>query len=483
MERDIVTSLHDRRAVIAQIMLKANKDSTEFNQPEEYVGGFTSPDSEANRASGDFKYHKSLMSQDASEKRKKAAWPESMGKEAFQGVAGCFVELVEPHSEADPAALLAQFLVAAGNMAGRSPYFEVEADRHRLNLFIAIVGETSKGRKGTSWGHARKILVEADSEWRKRIMSGMSSGEGVIWQVRDPIFKQEPIKENRIVVGYQDVQADPGVKDKRLLVLESELASTLRVIGREGNTLSAITRQAWDDGTLQTLTKNSPAVATDAHISIIGHITRDEFRRYLDRTEVANGFANRFLLVCARRARVLPEGGKIKEVDFTSVVTRLREVARFTSQEVRLTKTDNAKGLWSEVYPELSEGKPGLLGAITGRAEAQVMRLAALYAVLDLSRWIDVPHLVAALEFWSYAESSARYIFGDAIGDPVADEILTLLRATPEGVSRTEIRDLFKRHKSKGQIDRALGVLEDNGLATMRVTQTEGRPLEKWFSI
>ena len=37
----------------------------------------------------------------------------------------------------------------------------------------------------------------------------------------------------------------------------------------------------------------SPAKATDAHISVIGHITTDELRRSLTRTEAANGFANR----------------------------------------------------------------------------------------------------------------------------------------------------------------------------------------------
>ena len=36
---------------------------------------------------------------------------------------------------------------------------------------------------------------------------------------------------------------------------------------------------------------------------------------------------------------------------------------------------DAARKLWAQVYPTLSEGKPGLLGAITARAEAQVLRI------------------------------------------------------------------------------------------------------------
>ena len=75
---------------------------------------------------------------------------------------------------------------------------------------------------------------------------------------------------------------------------ESEFASVLRVSGRDGNTLSPVMRNAWDSGNLRILTKNNPVQASEAHISIIGHITRDELLRYMDNTEAANGFANRF---------------------------------------------------------------------------------------------------------------------------------------------------------------------------------------------
>ena len=95
--------------------------------------------------------------------------------------------------------------------------------------------------------------------------------------------------------------------------MESEFASVLRVAGRDGNTLSAILRDAWDRGRLQTMTKNNAAKATGAHVSLIGHVTADELRRELSSTEAGNGFANRFLWVCARRSKELPEGGDLQE--------------------------------------------------------------------------------------------------------------------------------------------------------------------------
>lgn len=125
---------------------------------------------------------------------------------------------------------------------------------------------------------------------------------------------------------------------------------------------------------------------------------------------------------------------------------------------------------------------PGLFGAIIARAEVQVMRLACLYALLDSSNVVKRVHIKAALAVWEYAEDSARLIFGDSLGDPVADDILTALKRTPEGLTRTDIRDLFGRNRRAGEIDRALGVLFKAGRAKKGTEQTGGRPVERWFA-
>ena len=186
-----------------------------------------------------------------------------------------------------------------------------EADYHGTNLFTVMVGETAKGRKGSSRGHIHELFSRIDPVWANtRNMGGLSSGEGLIWAVRDPIEKTEAIKEKGRYTGeYETVIVDAGVDDKRLLVFEPEFASVLKVMVREGSTLSPLVRQAWDTGNLRTMVKNNPAVATGAHISILGHVTKDELLKYLSDTEAGNGFANRFMWFCVRRSQVLPEGG------------------------------------------------------------------------------------------------------------------------------------------------------------------------------
>jgi hypothetical protein len=300
--------------------------------------------------------------------------------------------------------------------------------------------------------------------------------------VRDPIEKQEAIREGKKISGYQTVLVDAGVPDKRLLVVESELASTLRAMGRDGSTLSPLIRQGWDTGDLRVLTKNSPAKATGAHISIIGHITRDELLRFLSSTETANGFANRILWVCAKRSKLLPEGGRINEVDFSAMIQRLTEAANAGQNAGELQRDEAAKEIWREVYPALSEGKMGMFGSATSRAEAQVLRLALAYAVLDRARLICADHLLAALAVWDYCEASARFIFGDSLGYPEADRIMEALRASAEGITRTQIRDLFARNRSEREVNAALTTLEECGLARMVSESTGGRPIERWIA-
>jgi hypothetical protein len=361
-------------------------------------------------------------------------WPEPLAREAFHGVAGDLVHAIEPHSEADPAAILIQLLVASGNLIGRSAHFKAEADRHYLNLFTVLVGQTAKGRKGTSLGHVLRVMEAIDNQWsRERVMGGLASGEGLIWAVRDEIRGNEAVKERGRTVRYEEVVKDVGVQDKRLFVNEPEFVRVLQVADRDTNTLSAIIRQAWDTGNLRILTKNQAAASSEAHISMVGHITRDELKRTLTDTAVGNGFANRFLWVAVRRSKLLPEGGTLHTVDFAPLLRRLKDAADFARRTAEIRRDEGARAIWHAVYPALSEGRPGLLGSVTSRAEAQTMRLACIYALLDCSAVVGAEHLLAALAVWRYCEDSARFIFGDALGDATADEIMRQLRHASAG--------------------------------------------------
>jgi hypothetical protein len=287
------------------------------------------------------------------------------------------------------------------------------------------------------------------------------------------------------VTGYQEIEIDPGVSDKRLLVLENEFASVLRQLERDGNTLSALIRQAWDSGDLRAITKNSPATATGAHVSIVGHITEVELRRYLGATEQGNGFANRYLWLCVRRSKFLAEDEdrRVSDQGLSPVIERLRAAIEFARTVGEMKRDEMARKYWRAVYHELSQGRPGLLGAVTSRAEAQVMRLACIYALLDRSTTVGGAHMKAALALWDYAENSCRHIFGDATGNPVADVILKALRDKPNGLARTEISNLFGRNKPAGILHHAFDELVALGLVRSEQRETDGRSAEVWAAL
>jgi hypothetical protein len=162
------------------------------------------------------------------------------------------------------------------------------------------------------------------------------------------------------------------------------------------------------------------------------------------------------MVVAVQRSKTLPFGGRLGGHELDRVRDQVRLAARFASLEQQITFNPHARERWIAAYDELSRGEAGLAGAATARAEAHTVRLALIYALLDCSDVIELEHLEAALAFWAYSAASARWVFGDSIGDPTADEIWTLARDRNDGITRTEVSNLFSRNKKAREIDRAL---------------------------
>jgi hypothetical protein len=107
-----------------------------------------------------------------------------MDDSAFTGLAGDFVRLVEPESEADRHALLLVLLVGFGAMVGRTPHFLVEATNQAVNEYVVLVGETAKGRKGTAVDRALHVLKQVDPNFMEsRVRYGLATGEGLIYTI------------------------------------------------------------------------------------------------------------------------------------------------------------------------------------------------------------------------------------------------------------------------------------------------------------
>jgi hypothetical protein len=91
------------------------------------------------------------------------------------------------------------------------------------------------------------------------------------------------------------------------------------------------------------------ALATGAHISIAGHITKPELVKYMRDTEALNGFANRFIWLCVRRSRLLPDGGRA--LDLSPFGKRLNKALAAARNVGAMARNEAAGRLWREVYP------------------------------------------------------------------------------------------------------------------------------------
>jgi hypothetical protein len=413
-------------------------------------------------------------------------WP-VMAEAAFHGILGKIVRAIEPESEADPAAMLVMSVVAFGNKCGRAPYFQVEGTQHHTNLFCCVVGRTARSRKGTAWDRVRYIFTQPSShpgiiepEWK--IQSGVSTGEGVIWHLRNETYKKGKSTDGQPAMPEVD---DEGVIDKRLLLAETEFSRVLAVMAREGNILSEVFRQAWDHGNLSSMTKSSPYRATGAHLSVCGQTTQEELTAKLKETELFNGFANRFLWVLLKRSKILPQGGR---TDIASELLAELDKALWAARDIgEMSRSDQAQQLWLEVYPKLTNEARGKIAAITGRGDAQVLRLSMIYALADSAAVIEVEHLGAALAIWKYCEDSVKYLFGRTIDDKQLVKLYQALRAAPDGLTQDEIlKNVFRKNLASKEIGKLLEVLEKAGHIFCRTRARKdgkgGKPATVWFA-
>lgn len=400
-------------------------------------------------------------------------WP-VLGPEAFHGLPGRIVRTIEPHTEADPAAMLFTLYAAAGAYIGKGPHMFAGAEEHGARIWPLIIGRTAGGVKGTSWAEIRRVMRAAAHDFMQgKVVGGLSSAEGLIYAVRDGDDPDDEEKD-----GF-----DPGVKDKRLLVVETEFASVLAQGKREGNTLLPLIRQAWDGGTLRTMTVR-PRVATEPHVVIVGHITPTELRVKLNEAERAGGTMNRFLPVMSKRSKLLPDGGQLEQATVKALGAELAAVMEKAQGIGRLGRGIEAHERWVQLYTRLASDHAGdgRVAQIVARAAPQVLRLSVMAALLDGADYIDVPHMEAAEAMWDYVEDSAWYVFSEGSGNTDLDRLKLFVDAAGlTGVTRTQVTaECFGRNRKAAQIDALWAQLLSLPGYEERQEATGGRPV-KWI--
>ncbi len=378
-----------------------------------------------------------------------AGWPEPPDDAIYHGPLGEIVRVVAPHTEADPVGILGTLLASVGAAMG-GLRFIYQGSAQAPNLFVVLVGDSSTGRKGTAGSIAREVMNRAYADWSQLIVAGLGSGEGL--------------------VSY--LKAHETLGEHRALVMESEFGRLLTVMAREGSTLSPVVRDAWDGVPMGRVLAREHAIVHGHHVGVVAHITPVELRAKLSGTDAANGFGNRFIWLAVRRTRLVPfPVSPVERVDQGLLATVGAAIAEAQAPG-EVPWSPDARDAWEDLYLELSLRRPyGLLAAMTARTEAQIVRLALVYALLDRSAVIDVPHLRAARALWDYAERSVRHVFGDSTGDRHADALRLQLA---DGPLQWEDAKRALGVRSAAELESAVALLESLGIAERTKVRVPG---------
>ncbi|MQA14425.1 MAG: DUF3987 domain-containing protein [Pseudonocardiaceae bacterium] len=396
----------------------------------------------------------------------------------FDCYLGALTRRVAAHTEADPLAILASLLAAAGVHLGPGPHVQIGDDRHPLLVWPLVIGRSAAGRKGASWATARRVLATADGDYvASNVRSGLTSGEGLAAVFTPDARNPADASPDQAPDTHPTRPGALPPGDRRLLVYEPEWAAVMARMKREGNALSATLRAAWEGGDLSTMNVTA-RIARGTHIGIVAHISPTEFRTRVSGTDMAGGTYNRFLPIAVARSQFLPLAAGIPttlldELGF-DLATRLLHAAGLGS--VGLTAA--ATRTWRRLYVEFGtdHGDDGPLAEFLGRTAPYCLRIAAIHATLDGQHCIDTHHLHAAAALVRYSIASARAVFAH---DPTAARLLAwIAEAGTTGRTRENIRSEFYRGNTKAADIRAqLDTLTAAGrLQRTTRPRADGRP-------
>ena len=380
-------------------------------------------------------------------------FPAPMNQTAFYGIAGEIVSIIAAGNEPCRESLLGHLMIAAGNMIGRGAWMDQGGEQH-LNEFGLFIGPSGIGRKGTAWHLIRTLMLEVDHAWAtKRVRRALQSGEAIIHNIRDPSTK-----------GGKRPYTDPGVADKRLVIMETEITRFLTVGKRRGNNLFDVTHDCWDSlDPLCCDSKTAAEEATHPHVSMIAHGTREAYLSELPESEKTNGSVNRSLILAVYRAQKKAKPARILwRLYHSDIITRLGQVLSTFKIRREMDWSPEALLEWEAFYDNFdSKTRGGMISSILDRLPTHVVRVAMIYCALDNCCLISTAHLKAAIAFCDYYRRSAEWLFGEKTGNGRADRIYgALLRTKPGGMSRTEIAEVvFNKKIAAAELDELLGLL------------------------
>lgn len=417
----------------------------------------------------------------------------------YYGLVGNVMRAASDGTEIHPAAAGIAFATFAAVALGRNRFVQIGDTRHHARLYTVHVGRSSVAGKGMALALTRRVRREC--EWGTDPLQdaitgnfhdgGLSSREGLAWLIRDESDTKDKDGE----------PTDSGVKDKRLFIVEEELANVLKQSARDGNTLSSAIRAAWDGHDIAPATKTNRTRASKPHIGIHACITPGELGTALDTREITNGFANRFLFCWAERRGIIPYPPPTPTTTVEAIARKLSAAIGRASSDGGMSVSAGARDRFSAFYADHRRGfgTSMLVRGLLERHPPYAWRLALLFALLEQVDEIAEPHMDAALAWLAYCRESTMLVFSTAAQEAEAGKTAELGQRIVDAITRKggamdreplrlalgkpdkrEMDAALDQRIEAGEIEEATIPKEGGGRALRRYVLKDGQRFERF---
>lgn len=381
------------------------------------------------------------------------AFPDGPSEVAFAGLLGEVVACLAEGTDASTVGMLAGLLAFSGALIPATSYFHRQ---QTSSPYLALVGESSVGRKGTAMFRAKDALANVfghDVVNRARF-DGLASGESLVSSLAD---KQRSSYEHTAGV-----------------VMEEEYATHLGAAARDASTLDSRMRQAFDgDDLYHRKVSGTITVQAPYWLPALIAITPAELRSKLPSGALTSGSGNRWLwLPVVRRKVTVVSTPPVLPADLSEALLEAHRAA--AKQPLTLTHAPGVSEALSEYDEYLWSESVGIAADMTRRFSIIAFRVALIHAAVERSRSVDLQHVRRAVALTEYARSGLGWVFGETLGNRDATHLLRQLKEngtlTAQTLSKYLIRDPLRRQDAIDELVRV-------GLArVVKVSTGRSRP-------
>ncbi len=363
-------------------------------------------------------------------------FPEPPAAAAYEGLLGEVTDYLAEGTDASSVGLLGSLLAFCGALMPAKAYM---ARTQTTSPFIALVGESSVGRKGTAMNRAGDALASAVGidVVNDVTLDGINSGEGLISEM---CFKQRSSKPTAGVL------------------FEEEYATMMAAQGREGSTLDGRMRAAFDGGPLSNRkAAESKTVNPPYWLPALIAITPSELRSKLPSGALQSGSGNRWLyLPVVRHSRGFRNIGPALPEDLRDRLVKAHSIAN--RMPMQLGVDDDVSDTLTQYSEHLRTTTLGLAADMTRRFAVIAFRIALVHAAVECAARVTLDHLRRALALTEYARAGMGWVFGQSLGNPLATLLLRHLQdagsLSATHITRHIIRDPLKRQDAIDELIR-----------------------------